>query len=187
MKMLAELKISKLDAARRQLETAVRLYFVQADPVSVHTLTAAAYNVLRDLNAARGGRPMMMKEQFLVFVKPEYHRMIRDKINEAENFLKHADRDPEAILTFRPFQTDYLLLDACWKYHELAGEQVPLFSVFIFWVVLNNPKEFALPEQLESIRRVAQGDYAPHERYRFLCEMLPLTLALPGLSAAGGA
>lgn len=43
------LHISKLDSARRQLETAVRLFFVDGDPVSVHTLAAAAGEVLADL------------------------------------------------------------------------------------------------------------------------------------------
>jgi hypothetical protein len=42
-----EFKVSKLDAAKRQLETVIRLYFSNGDPVSIHTLTAAAYNVLR--------------------------------------------------------------------------------------------------------------------------------------------
>jgi hypothetical protein len=33
---MAELQVSKLDAARRQVETAIRLYFAEADPVSIH-------------------------------------------------------------------------------------------------------------------------------------------------------
>jgi hypothetical protein len=32
-----EFKVSKLDAAKRQLETAIRLYFSDGDPVSIHT------------------------------------------------------------------------------------------------------------------------------------------------------
>ena len=37
----SELLITKLEAACRQLNTAVRLYFFEADPISVHTLAAA--------------------------------------------------------------------------------------------------------------------------------------------------
>jgi hypothetical protein len=44
-----KIKISKLDAARRQLDTAIRLYFMEGDPVSVHTLAAAAFEILKDL------------------------------------------------------------------------------------------------------------------------------------------
>jgi len=55
MTTVQKLTISKLDAAKRQLETVIRLYFVHGDPVSIHTLTSAAYNVIRDVNKKRGG------------------------------------------------------------------------------------------------------------------------------------
>jgi len=45
MTIKPKLKISKLDAAKRQLETAIRLYFNEADPVSVHTLAGAAHTI----------------------------------------------------------------------------------------------------------------------------------------------
>ena len=34
----ATIVVTKLDAARRQLRTAIRLWFQEADPVSIHTL-----------------------------------------------------------------------------------------------------------------------------------------------------
>jgi len=37
-----ELKVSKLDVARRQLETAVKLYFNDADPVSIILLMCSS-------------------------------------------------------------------------------------------------------------------------------------------------
>ena len=43
---MAEVTLSKLDVARRQLETAIRLYFYDGDFVSTHTLAAAACKVL---------------------------------------------------------------------------------------------------------------------------------------------
>ncbi len=48
------LEISKLDAAKRQLDTAIRLYFCDGDPVSIHTLAAASYNILRDVTEQIG-------------------------------------------------------------------------------------------------------------------------------------
>jgi hypothetical protein len=41
-----KIKISKLEGVRRQVETAIRIYFVNGDPVSVHTLAAASLQVL---------------------------------------------------------------------------------------------------------------------------------------------
>ena len=39
--MMKNITVSKLDAAKRQLETVIRLYFFDGDPVSIHTLTSA--------------------------------------------------------------------------------------------------------------------------------------------------
>jgi hypothetical protein len=52
------LPITKLDAARRQLETAITLWFHDADPISVHTLVMAAHGILKAINKKLGGAPM---------------------------------------------------------------------------------------------------------------------------------
>ena len=83
------LKISKLDAARRELESAIRLYFAHGDPVSIHTLAAAAYAVIDDLVAKRGG-PLGFQDLLLKFVRPEGVEIARQKLKEAQNFFKHA-------------------------------------------------------------------------------------------------
>ena len=67
--MHKKIKVSKLDAARRQLETAIKLYFVFGDPISIHTLSAAAYNVIRDLNTKKDGDPLLMKDELLNYIK----------------------------------------------------------------------------------------------------------------------
>jgi hypothetical protein len=46
--------IAKLDAAKRQLTVAIRLFFNHADPVAIHTLAAAAYQILYDLSKGHG-------------------------------------------------------------------------------------------------------------------------------------
>ena len=56
-----DLKVSKLDAAKRQLETAIRLYFSNGDPVSIHTLVAAAYAILHDVTGRKGADPMLIR------------------------------------------------------------------------------------------------------------------------------
>lgn len=65
------LKISKLDAAKRQLETVIRMYFNSGDPVSIHTLAAAGYNLIRDINSNRGGTSMIVKDCISEHVKPD--------------------------------------------------------------------------------------------------------------------
>src|ERR1017187_200294 len=101
-------------------------------PVSIHTLAAAAYQLLDDLIAKQGG-PEGFKDLFLKFVKPESQEAVRRKVNEAQNFFKHADRDHEEVLDFRPEATEIFLLDACERYFALTGEGIPSFDVFRAW------------------------------------------------------
>lgn len=77
--------ISKVDAADRQLRVAIRLFFERKDLLAVHTLAAAAQGILTDLT-----RPKDIK---IIFdrLDPDLRRAFR----AAQNFLKHADKDPE--------------------------------------------------------------------------------------------
>jgi hypothetical protein len=50
----ATIYFTKIAAAKRQLDTAIRMYFVHEDKLSIHTLVAAAFRVLRDLIKKRG-------------------------------------------------------------------------------------------------------------------------------------
>jgi len=141
--------ISKLEAARRQLESAIFLYFEEKAPVSIHTLTAAAYNILRDISAKRNLSPMMVKGFFLQCIKQEYKKEMWDEIIDAENFFKHADKDHERIMKFNPAKTDILIIDACLRYYEITSEGPPIFYLFHIWYMLNFPHHFILPPEIE--------------------------------------
>src|ERR1035441_4333065 len=146
MKPQIKLPITKFDAAKRQLETAIRLWFHSGDPVSIHTLVAAAHQVLHDLNQKSGGRPSMRSG---VNIKPEFKNRYYKSISEAENFFKHADRDPEATHFFKPEGTPFFLMDAIMIYEELTGEGVPIFKVFSMWIVMRFPE--TIKEERKSI------------------------------------
>ena len=50
----AKLHITKLAAAKRQLQAAIRLFFMEEDELSIHTIASAVYVILRDLKRRRG-------------------------------------------------------------------------------------------------------------------------------------
>ena len=133
-----KLPITKFDAAKRQLETAIRLWFYSGDPVSIHTLVAAAHQVLHDLSKKHGGQPSMRDAG--VYIKPEARDRYFKIITEAENFFKHANRDPEATLFFKPEVTPFYLMDSVMVYESITGEFVPVFKVFAGWMLLHYPE-----------------------------------------------
>ena len=157
------LELNKLECARRQLETAINLFFQDGDPVAIHTLTCAAYNVIRDVNKARNGNPMFAKQQYVQMGgKPSL-----DDFNEPENFFKHANRDADAKLTFDPKFTEGLLVDACEKYGELTGECVIQFLVFTLWFMSQAPEKFDIPEDWESFAVDAKELHGKGDRKGF--------------------
>jgi hypothetical protein len=171
--MTPMLTISKLDAAKRQIEVAIRMYFHHGDPVAIHTLAAASYNVLRNLNDKRGGEPMFLKETLIQRAKPEKRKALIEKINEAENFFKHADRDHDATLDFRPDATDFVLLEGCDKYQQLSGEITPTMAVFRTWMMVENPDIFLLkPDQAAQFQKHKQT-LGHSNRVEFFNEMMP--------------
>ena len=50
----AVIYVNKLEAARRQLDAAIRMTFANEDELAIHTVAAAAYRILRDLLEKRG-------------------------------------------------------------------------------------------------------------------------------------
>jgi len=154
------------------LETAIRLYFSHGDPVSIHTLAAAAYNVIRDVGEKRGAVPMLLKGKLVEDVRPEARSQFHDKLNEAENFFKHADRDPDAVHDFDPALTEVFLLDASDQYYRLSGEVLPVLGVYRSWFIANHPDFFDM-SKLGSARDQAQT-LAALGRTEFFRQMLPL-------------
>lgn len=49
-----KLFINKLSAGERQLSAAIRMYFLEEEPLAIHTVASAAHNVLSDLLSHRG-------------------------------------------------------------------------------------------------------------------------------------
>ena len=48
-------QISKIAAAQRQLDAAIRMFFQREDELAIHTVAAAAFQILRDVTKQRGG------------------------------------------------------------------------------------------------------------------------------------
>jgi len=119
----------KLDIARLQVETAITLYFNEGDPVSIHTLAAAGSDILEALVNQMGG--MSALESFLEkYIHEEYQEEVRLELRIPQNFFKHADRDPDAVIDFHPAQTRFILLNAGWTLTQLLGRRPALVRLF---------------------------------------------------------
>jgi hypothetical protein len=163
--------ITKLEAAKRNLATAVRLFFERGDAVAIHTLAAAAQGVVRDIARARGlehtsilhDNPMVPKKSRKDWV---------NAVNAPRNFFKHADADPEGSLEFNEITNAQTLLDASLVLTQLHDKPLAEANVFLGWITTANPELGA------GLSNNVVGDYcvrnhiSPHDfpRFRQLCE-----------------
>lgn len=104
------MKLNKIDVAQRQLDTAIELFFGGKDVVSVHTLAAASATVLADVldNSGSTSWRQQMIDDNKRLSKTEILRILR----KAQNFFKHADKDPSAEIEFNEFDNDLMLFVA---------------------------------------------------------------------------
>lgn len=155
------INVTKLDAARRQIETAILLYFNSREALSVHTLAAAAQGILHVLSE-RAGKKSPLQES-LAALPVDLKKKIEVALRGPQNFLKHADRDPDGELQFSPELTEAILYDSVAAYVRLTGEMSPIFQAFVLSFAADHRDLFAAagPESaklLEQSRRVFGQD-----------------------------
>src|SRR6266702_3691819 len=118
------LTVGKLDAARRQLVTALTLWFNGDDPVSVHTLACAAYEIIHAVSEKQNPyRRDLLFDSFVV--KDEHRREFNALMKGPANFFKHADRDGDAVITFKPILTELFFMFSILGI-QLCGESLNL-------------------------------------------------------------
>ena len=85
------MRVTKIDAARRQLTTAIRLFFDGGDRVSVYSLASNAWEVIDVLCTSAGVESFSKQARENL---PAGHTL-KYYVNEpCRNFFKHAERDP---------------------------------------------------------------------------------------------
>lgn len=198
--MKANVHVTKLAAAQRQLRAAIRMFFSGEDELAVHTVGAAAYRLLADLKTDRGrdevgdyyltsifycvrdyrrgtlpsylqNDPEMMRwiqelaeqlpinadsnfEDVKVTVPKSVATDYWQKRNSASNFLKHADRDPNASLSLDEVDNLHLLIQAYGAYVDLLHDDLEGegFVLRLYYSVKSNAIE-SLPPHLQDIAK----------------------------------
>jgi hypothetical protein len=132
----SQIRISKLDAARRQLDCAIELWFAERDPVAVHSLAAAAHQVVHDINAGRGGPELLFDSPR---IRSEKRAELVGLLKQAMNFFKHADRDPHGVIEFTQVSTVLFLVVALQGLQHLGERFSDVELVFLQWLTIHEP------------------------------------------------
>ena len=154
---MAHSMIDKSEAARKQIECAIRLVAAREDDLAVHTLAMAAFGILNDLAAS-------CTIDYDLFFRPLFTEIGWSHLASTANFLKHADRDPEAILASPDPRENHWRIGFCLLlYRSVQGTLTPTMAAFHNWMVIRHPDEFRLAED---------DDKAFEEAYRHSIRVL---------------
>jgi hypothetical protein len=136
--MKEPIKLSKLEAATRQLRMAIKLMFENADPVPVHTLVGAASIIISDLVEKNVPEKSWDRyaQQANNITASEYFRVMR----EAQNFLKHAKDDPDSTLNFNPIDTESLAFWAVMNAGELGLLSMEESVLQLWYLACHDPQ-----------------------------------------------
>ena len=139
--------ISKTEAARRQLNVAIRLFFAAEDPIIVHSLASSAANLYADLveqdTAAESWRKRFGNNGELA------QRKVKAVLNNAWNFFKHADRDATKFLDFDEQESELMLFYATLECGELesTSDEMQLFQL---WFLRTSRFNLDLSEEIQT-------------------------------------
>lgn len=135
--------VSHLDAARRQLKTAIVLWFADDDAVSVHTLATSAYQIIHDINRRAKGPPLIFDNPI---ISKELQKQAVASMKMHMNFFKHADfRKGETALTeieFDPSLSELFMHAALLGLEYLKNALTDTESAFLFWCMLHRSDWF---------------------------------------------
>lgn len=143
------MKIHKIEAAKRQLETAIALFFSNGDPCSIIALAAASEEVLG--NYTNG---IWVKNNegnvFFRMYKEAMNRGLAFKnkgefstklVNITKNSLKHANCEEEQYVSFNEEETVLRLMHALMNYQVGSGlEFSEPMNRFEAWLRSNRPQ-----------------------------------------------
>jgi hypothetical protein len=159
--------VTKLDAAKRQLRTAIELWFHDGDPVSIHALAYAAHEIIHELFLRAGHTGLLFdldpgsSVPKHIDASPEELKKLRSEfpkyLKRDANFFKHADRDPDDTLEFSPDVNAEFIAISLLGLGRLGEPYDAAARTFIFWYRLHRPEEFeesgAKPLPVEAVER----------------------------------
>jgi len=162
--------VTKLDAAKRQLCCAIRMFFADEDAIAVYTLANAALEIFEGRPKKGSQRGAKTRLFDVLKTTTTYQNVSSEKeawkrVHEAKNFFKHRGSLQKSVV-FDEEANDGVLWFACAHYvNETALAQQPSeVAAFIIWfiatqAILHNPDQRAQIDNLcPGVRTASQQE-----------------------------
>ncbi len=176
--------ITKIQAAERQLDTAIRLFFENKDLLSSYTLAAASRELTDDLCENRRAEifqaelsrlgdalevRLSFREELKIIIKDGYYKETLKLFRKRQNFLKHADKDADDGMDELSIdELAFVLMFGIRNFTLLEKRLTPAMSIFLLWFGAAKPSILKKPQhrtnhefysKVEGLRRTFQDLY----------------------------
>lgn len=141
--------VEKVEAASRQLTTAIELWFHRKDTVSIHTLAAAAHQIVHDVMTKKHKVGLLFGESIersegakaANWSKEDRKKFVRWMTRPA-SFFKHADfrKNKAGTITFDPELSEAFMMATIIGLMMLGKELTDTQSAFYLWNAIHRPR-----------------------------------------------
>jgi len=145
--------------------------------VAIHTIVAAAHQILWDLVKKAGEEGFM--DKVLDQIKPEKKRGFLKRFREAQNFFKHADNDDGDTIEFNPDSTEVYIAGVLLTQAKLTSHWSQEGNIFMvlfckkFPDIVNGWDPFDLvPKELADTCREILSDEGLEVFYAYAADLL---------------
>lgn len=157
------LQLTKLEAARRQVEQALDLFFSDGDPVAIHTLLFASVEILDGLYKRRTKKRLFFNEAMI-------EAGVLQIAKGWGTFLKHGrEWELDKTLAFNAGANDILFSACITGLDEMGVPRSELAKALAFWFNVHEPA-FVTPrvaftaDERRRLRRLSNKSFLKHFR-----------------------
>ncbi|MCP4551985.1 MAG: hypothetical protein GY834_08125 [Bacteroidetes bacterium] len=164
-----ELIVDKFEVAKRQIISAIKMFFYEWDVVSQHTLLGAAHQILCDISKIEG-KSLSIKDSPLI--KEDKRKEFIKAVNMPQNYFKHAEKDHKQKLIFKYQFVPFYLFDTIRMYILLSSND-PCFEmrIFLMWFQLRYPDLLNYPAAEKDLQKI-RADTKNPDTFRILGQYL---------------
>ncbi|MEF2549651.1 hypothetical protein VQ045_21355 [Aurantimonas sp. E1-2-R+4] len=164
------LRLSRRDICETEINSAVRLFLLDEDPISAHLLASAATEIMSALSKGQSGVGLNDVRAFTkeVGVAADLEEELFSSLQHPYNFLKHSSSD---FSVENDFSVDYIVMGLYTAIHSykilfenLSPEMRVFYRMVTAWRLCEWwPEDPHFPEKLQAARQVGLTDVSREE------------------------
>jgi hypothetical protein len=134
--------VTRFEAVRDQISSAIRMFFLWDDLVSAVTLAGAAERVLSDLqpqDVIIGVDAYSIRSMVNLYIKDEHHRDAAKLFRKDYDFFRHADRNASENYELKESSVTWLIFITLLSFDFLRQEKTMEMRAFAWWFMATHP------------------------------------------------